>query len=229
MSANRKQRALKHQRAVSRSVVKHHQAAGPRRAIQSPLPPGAIPSTATTWPVLETLISSDWEEPGELVQILVARASNSGRVAAAAFLIDLGCLGVKNAMAIGFDSMVDYMNFREDMTEVQDFKIADINLAARIIREAVRYARDLGFQPHRDLGKAMMILGSADPDAPNVAGVEIPVGEEDGKPLFISGPHDNVRAILYKLTERCGPDGFHFAVGGPKVLDLVEIEEDEAA
>ena len=83
---------------------------------------------------------------------------------------------------------------------------ADVNLAAKIIREAIAYAKELGFRPDPDYRDAMPILGDADPDA---CDTPIPLGK-DGKPLFIAGPYDNVGRIMDKLTRKLGPDGFHF-------------------
>jgi hypothetical protein len=86
---------------------------------------------------------------------------------------------------------------------------ADLNLVAKIIREAIAYADSLGFKPHRDYRQAAPILGDADPDA---CEIEIPLGK-DGKPLYISGPYDNVQGIMRRLERAVGPDGFSYVVG----------------
>jgi hypothetical protein len=96
---------------------------------------------------------------------------------------------------------------------------ADLNLVAKIIREAIAYAQDLGFKPDPDYRDAMLVLGDADPDA---CDVPIPLGSRDGKPLFIAGPYDNVDRIKARLTRKLGPDGFNFLfpVGGDKGIFL---------
>ena len=101
------------------------------------------------------------------------------------------------------------------MMSHQDMIKADVNLVAKIIREAIAYARELGFRPDPDYRDAIPVLGDADPDA---CDVPIPLGGKDGKPLFIAGPDDDVDRIMSKLTRKLGPDGFHF---------LVPLEEDE--
>jgi hypothetical protein len=98
---------------------------------------------------------------------------------------------------------------------------ADLNLAAKIIREGVAYARELGFSPNRDIRDAELVLGDADPDA---CDEEIPLGR-DGKPFFVSGPYDNVERILDKLTRKLGPDGFHYMIG-IEGLDELILDED---
>ena len=50
------------------------------------------------WPVYEVLLSPGWDREGALVVAVVARRSpRSGKIAAATFLVDLACLGVKSA------------------------------------------------------------------------------------------------------------------------------------
>lgn len=180
------------------------------------------------WPLHEVLLTRDWQEEGEIVQILVARRSGLGQIATGSFLVDLGCLGVKSAFASIFDSQHEYeQKLRYQITSQQEMMSADLKLVAKIIREAVAYARELGFSPDPDYREAMLVLGDADPDAcPD----EIPLGGEDGRPLFIAGPYDDVPAIMAQLTKACGPDGFTYLVPiGPDTeifLDDEPWEED---
>lgn len=100
---------------------------------------------------------------------------------------------------------------------------ADLNLVAKIIREGIAYARELGFSPDPDYRDAMAVLGDADPDAcPD----EIPLGGKDGRPFFFAGPYDDVEAIMAQLTRVCGPDGFGFVV--PIGPDTEVFLDDEA-
>ena len=144
------------------------------------------------------------------MQILVARRSGTGQIATASFLVDLGCLGVKSAFASLFESAAEYeQQLRWRVMSRQEMVPADLNLVAKIIREAIAYARRLGFSPDPDYRDAMLVLGDADPDA---CPEPIPLGSKDGKPLFIAGPYDDVDAIMDQLMKVCGPDGFHYLV-----------------
>ncbi len=87
--------------------------------------------------------------------------------------------------------------------------VADLDLVAKIIREGVAYARQLGFEPDPDFRKAMLVLGEANPDA---CPISIPLGGPEGKPLFVAGPYDDVPIIISKLTRAVGRDGFHYIV-----------------
>lgn len=159
------------------------------------------------WPLYECLLSEEWREERAITQILVARRSPSGQIAIGTFLVDLGCLGVKSAFGRLFDTRREYEELRTGMMSRQNMIKADVNLVAKIVREGIAYAQELGFKPDPDYRDAMLVLGDADPDA---CDVPIPLGGRDGKPFFFAGPYDNVDRIMAKLMRKLGPDGFHF-------------------
>jgi hypothetical protein len=171
------------------------------------------------WRLHECLLTKDWQDTGQLTQILVARRSPARQIAVGAFMVDLGCLGVKAAFGRLFDTEGEYKELRDEMRSRQDMVRADVNLVAKIIREAITYAKALDFQPGPGYRDAMLVLGDADPDACKES---IPLGQ-DGKPLFIPGPDDKVNLLMTKLTRKLGPDGFHFVI--PVDGDLVASEE----
>ena len=188
--------------------------------------PRAVLRASASWPLYECLLTEEWQQEGAITQILVARRSREGRIATGAFLVDLGCLGVKSAFAGLFDSRWEYQQkLRKRVTSQQKMVKADPNLVTKIIREGIAYAGELGFRPDPDYRDAMHVLGDADPDA---CDVPIPLGGPEGKPFFIAGPYDNVDAIMTKLTRKLGPDGFHFFVplGDDEEVFLLD-EEDE--
>jgi hypothetical protein len=169
---------------------------------------------AAAWPVSEVLLSQGWNAiPGALAQIAVAREAPDGRVAVGSFLVDLGCLGVKNAMAVIFGDFDEYDRaLRRTMMSTEPLMQADLNLVAKIVRDAIAYAADLGFMPHTDYQMAAPILAGADPDA---CPVEIPLGGPDNMPVYVAGPNDNVQVILTRLERRLGPDGFEVVLPLP--------------
>src|SRR5437870_11177013 len=77
----------------------------------------AFVRVAARWPLHECLVSSEWELEGALVQVIVARRSELGELSAAVILVDLGCLGVKNAFVTKPLSMREYEQLRERMRE----------------------------------------------------------------------------------------------------------------
>jgi hypothetical protein len=159
------------------------------------------------WPVYEVLLSEDWDKERAIPTIVVARQSpRSGKIATAAFMVDLGCTGVKSAFVRICKSPDDYARrLREPLLKDQEFATVELDLAAKIIAEGLAYAERLGFSPDPEYRQASLLLAGADPDA---CAEEIPLGSDDGRPLYVPGPHDNVEQALATLTRAVGPDGF---------------------
>ncbi len=169
--------------------------------------PNAV-RTAASWPVHEVLVARDWEDPMQITQVVVARRAPGGQVAAGVFLVDLACLGVKSAFARIFETPSDYRaELRDGLTERQEMIGVEMDLAAKILGEAVTYARDLGFEPDPDYHTARLLLGDANPDA---CPAPVPLGGPNGKPFFVQGPNDNPGRVIRTLTTRLGPTGFEY-------------------
>ncbi|MFN2271029.1 MAG: hypothetical protein ACK2US_09350 [Anaerolineae bacterium] len=210
--------AKRQQKKLQRKAAKRKEK---QRAVAS-MPKGrrAQLRTSADWPLHECLVTKSWQDTSEIVQILVARKSPAGQVAAGAFLVDLGCLGVKAAFGRLFETEKEYKEVRKEVESRQKMIKADSNLVAKIIREALTYAKGLGFQPDSGYRDAMLVLGDADPDACDEA---IPLGK-DGKPYFVPGPDDKVQLIMAKLTRRLGPEGFHYTIPLGEDTDADEKE-----
>jgi hypothetical protein len=213
-SAKRRQQARQRKAAKRKKSTRKRGPSTPR--VQSPR---ALLRASGSWPLYECLLTKEWQEEGAITQILVARRSPQGQIAVGAFLVDLGCLGVKSAFGRLFDTQREYRKLRNGMKANQAMIKADTNLVAKIIREAIAYAKDLGFRPDPDYRDAMPVLGDADPDA---CDVPIPLGGKDGKPFFFAGPYDNAGRIIAQLTRKLGPDGFHYVapIGGDEAFSL---------
>jgi hypothetical protein len=211
------------QKARQRKVAKHKQ----KRASSKPRLTGgrALLRAAGRWRLHECLLTKEWQEEGAITQILVARRSPTGEIAVGTFLVDLGCLGVKSAFAALLGSQREYeRKLRSGMMARQAMVKADLNLVAKIVREAIAYAGELRFKPDPDYRDAMLVLGDADPEA---CDVPIPLGGKDGKPFFVAGPYDNVDRIMSKLTRKLGPDGFTYIIpiGGDEEVFLLDEDE----
>ena len=65
--------------------------------------------------------------------------------------------------------------------------------------------------PHKDYKDAKEIFGDIDS---SLCPSSYEYGK-DGKPFYMSGPHDTYarkQSIIRQLTKRCGSDGFHFTI-----------------
>jgi hypothetical protein len=172
------------------------------------------------WPVLEALVTTDWANDDALVTVLVARQSpRSRKVGAATFLVDLGCLGIKNSIVRLFPSQRDYATgLRRDVLAKQAFHAADFDLVAKIVLTGEAYARSLGLSQPADAAQAKLLLAGADPSA---CAIPVRTGGADGKPHFISGPYDDPKRIVVHLTRRLGEGNFNYTVFvGDPLLDI---------
>ncbi|MBI4490836.1 MAG: hypothetical protein HY694_17265, partial [Deltaproteobacteria bacterium] len=93
--------------------------------------------------------------------------------------------------------------------------------AKEIIYGAVDYARSLGFEPHPDFELSRDVLGTEEFGRTR----SLQFGGPEGKPLYIAGPDDDAAAVLQKLRERLGENGFHFIMPADDRDALAEDED----
>jgi hypothetical protein len=103
------------------------------------------------------------------------------------------------------------------------YKEYEQNYVQNVIWGAFEYAEELGFAPPKycDFDITQYILDPID----EVDFVEIEFGQ-DGKPLFIAGPHDNVQKIRNILTKKLGVEGYHFLHPMGNTMDFDDFEDD---
>jgi hypothetical protein len=142
-----------------------------------------------------------------IVSVVAARERGGSKVSVCGYLVDVYCLGVKNAL--GPRSM-DRRNLPDFLGEFFSAYgtpplAAPADLARNLVFGAVEYARALGFEPDPDFEACAGHLGPwAGPSA-------IRFGC-DGKPMFIQGPYDNPASIMRTLQNSVGQDNFHFLI-----------------
>ena len=144
--------------------------------------------------------------------LVVSRFKADGRVEAGFFLLDVFCLGVKDAGFHRFNSVADYQKSLLDRLFRGQVPVRMTPAAARKLAEdAVSYARGLGFSPGVDYKKASRVFGGI-----TTAGCdeEFVFGKDD-KPFYVQGPSDppaRAERILRALEARCGEGGYHYIV-----------------
>jgi len=176
------------------------------------------------WPVVRALMAAElWDEG--LGQLLIARQEPQGGLVFAVFLVDVYCLGVKNAFwrpgsAQDLDELIEHVEATQKLVRIEPACLA------KIVTGAVEYARSFGFSPHPDYRRAAMLLEGIDPAT---CRKEFTFGK-DGKPLYIQGPNESpaqAAAIMHRVTEAGGD----FVVGGPvsgmEGLPFTEEDMDE--
>ncbi len=220
MDLRKRQRKLEKQKTKKKAekrAIARRQAQGMAARLQD----------AACDPILHCCMFEDLWRKG-IGQVLISRSLPNGNVAYAVFLVDVYCLGVKNAFSgIRFRS-----EYQEDLYDSFRDRFEVINVkpeyARKLIEGAVEYARGIGLSPHPDYQKAKMIFGDISAESCS----EVFVYGRDGKPFFIAGPNDDYyrcRHILKTMQNRCGPGNYHFLLpadeSSPK-WDELEIAEE---
>ena len=160
-----------------------------------------------SYPIHETLISDSLFEVG-MGTGSFTRLLPDGEIALSSFLLDVFCLGVKDAHH-AFVSREEYHDFKARAEETHHLVEIAPECLLKLILDAVDYARSLGFSPHKDYRKAKKIFGSIqayDCDETFEFG-------QDGKPFYIPGPNDTpakIATIQAQLERSVGADGFNF-------------------
>ncbi|MBI4527989.1 MAG: SEC-C domain-containing protein, partial [Deltaproteobacteria bacterium] len=175
---------------------------------------------ADDYPVEACYLNADWKEQG-LARIVVTRSQENGKVMVGVFLVDIFCLGVKNAFC---NEGLSRRQIEDELLpgcyQNEEPMRVGINYATEIIYGAVDYARSLGFEPHPDFELSRRVLGTEELSRTR----SLQFGGPEGKPLYIAGPDDDASAVLQKLREKLGENGFDFITPED---DREAAEEDE--
>jgi hypothetical protein len=181
-------------------------------------------ANAQKWDLLECWVSESWNDPKHLCQLLVVRRASGGQIGVGLFLIDLGCLGIKDANATGFASYGEFQDgLLEELQDTQGFVQCELDFAAKLVKTAIAYARKLGFEPHKDTKKAMRMLGDAQADN---CEVEIPTGV-DGKPHYVNGPYENPMRVVNTLNRTVGEGNYTFILMSSDFAEFGNDLEDD--
>ena len=139
---------------------------------------------------------------------LLSRRLSPDRIAVSTFMVDVYCLGVKNAFyrELSHDQFYDLVHGLNTSSGLVD---VEPEYACKLVSEAVDYAENFGFAPHEDYPVAAALFGDIDA---TLCTDEFVFGK-DGKPFYIAGPRDTpakIRTIMKKLTDNLGEENFEF-------------------
>ncbi|OQY45637.1 MAG: hypothetical protein B6247_28720 [Candidatus Parabeggiatoa sp. nov. 2] len=124
--------------------------------------------------------------------VIMARKLPNGNIGAGFFMLDVWCLGVKNA----FFTILTLPEYQQQLLEIrqrENLQTISFPCARKLIEDSAAYAEELGFSP--EFGK-------------------------EGKPFYMNGPYDTPeksRKIINQLTKKCGPEGFHYTAHPSKL------------
>jgi hypothetical protein len=140
-----------------------------------------------------------------LVTVLVARDRGGSTAGVCFYLVDTWCLGVKDAAGPRSMNRRRLGGFIQQISGAWDEPAVEVplDLGRQIVYGAIGYAGELGFEPHADFEPAAGYLGAWDGKC------ELTFGR-DGKPMYISGPHDDADKIIRKLHRDLGDGNYDF-------------------
>ena len=170
---------------------------GPKRIIEN----------ARQYPLLGCWIMQGWQEAG-IAPVVVARQQDANKVIFGVYLIDIYCLGVKNAICNADFPRKRFDNELERLCQGTPEEI-DASLAHELIYGSIIFAERYGFKPHQDYQLAKFILEPPDAYRPTH---KLEFGK-DGKPFYVSGPYDNAKAIVAQLERTAGSGNYDYIVG----------------
>lgn len=181
---------------------------------------------AREYPIIGCWIYKDWKEDG-IAPVVVAREQSPDKVIFAVCLVDIWCLGVKDAYAKANYSQTRFKRELRKMCSGAPKKCSP-EFAHEMIYGAMEYAKRYGFKPHADFKRLKVDRVLAPPDAyPRKHNLKF---GKDGKPYFFAGPYDNERRInkIISTLERTAGEGnyhFTFPIDEPDFFD--QVSEDD--
>lgn len=166
-------------------------------------------------PIHECLIPTRLFDDG-IGELIVTRCAPGGNIAMSSFVMDVFCLGVKDAMFLVLPEGKYEHEIKTGMMRAgaRTFEKIDLACAKKLLDGMVEYSQNLGFSPHPDYKNAKDLFGDIEADT---CTVPYAYGK-DGKPFYLNGPYESaadMQRIISTLTAKCGPDGFGYLYGEP--------------
>jgi len=129
----------------------------------------------------------DWEE-SQMCSIFITRKHVTGNVTLCIYLVDLGCLGVKDT---DYKFNILYSDVEQMIKDAEEFlSIIEVpyELVHNIIYAGIEFADKYGFKPHKDFRTITSHFLEDDTEA--IPLIDIECGGKDGKPIFIDDAFD---------------------------------------
>ena len=139
---------------------------------------------------------------------IVSRKMPNSRLGIGVFLLDVWCLGVKNTY-FSVLSKDEYTDRLKEINVHETLENIHPSCARKLIDQSINYSDGLGFKPHKDFKISRQLLADIDP---TVCSNQYTFGK-DGKPFYISGPHESLNQsnkIIRSLRQHCGEGNFDY-------------------
>lgn len=191
-----------------------------RLAILSP--ENYIRQKSRNLPLEKCYIQEGWEE-AKLCYIFISRKHTSGNFTFCMYLVDLGCLGVKDTI-YQYNVAAEVIN--ELLVNMKDegvcFEEIPYELAHNIIYAGIDFAKKYGFEPCRDF--ISVTSHFLDEDTDDIPYIDIDCGGVYGDPIYINSGFESPareKQIIVQLEKTAGKGNYNIDD------DLYEEDDDE--
>lgn len=131
-----------------------------------------------------------------LATVIISRQRPDGYFIASSYLVDVWCLGVKNADLKRNMTQVQLKSWYNEWDRRLDLVPIEYEEARSLILGGIKYAENFGFKPHPDWKHAKSLI---EPDRLFEDKFEFGM---DGNPYYFAGPYDaNREEIIEKMRE----------------------------
>lgn len=183
----------------------HNRAKKKEQAVAFRSPIHRARAAASAFGVSHSMMTRDIFDIG-IGHVILGRTISPTTIATGIFLVDVYCLGIKNASY----AERTHEQLRELMGDAPFIDIAP-ECARKIVDGAIVYAKKCGLVPHPDYAPAGALFGDIDA---GVCRTDYEFGQ-NGKPLYVSGPNDTpakIRKTIRTLIAKVGEGTFDFLV-----------------
>lgn len=151
------------------------------------------------------LMHGDGSDSG-MTSVILARVTETGGMAVAAFLIDTFALGIKDVVFRPMEPS-DFDDFLAEAQAAAPLTPVDPSHARKLVRSAAAYAASIGLRAPRGFASIELFFGNVRAED---CAKEFVFGR-DGKPFYVVSPFETPEQVakrLDRLSDRLGPDGF---------------------
>lgn len=187
-------------------------------------PENYIRQRARSLPVHECLINRHWKQSGE-ASILVSRKHVNGNYTYGVYLVDLYCQGIKDTF---FHFNISESDYLRDVNLILEGagggEKVEYALVHNIIYEALAYAEEYEFRPHKDFDRVTKFI--LEEDTEEIDLIEIELGW-NGKPCLFVSEDEDFSGLVKQLERTAGHGNFEILYEGDTMPDMDFAGEEE--
>ncbi|MCC9656995.1 hypothetical protein [Rhodopirellula halodulae] len=160
------------------------------------------------------------DESAAIGHVMLSRVAPGGHIAMAFFLVDLGCMGVKD-VAGNYRTPTEYSDVMTDMRNRRAMQPCSPEFARGVVEASIGFAESCGLAPHPDYVKYAPLWNDIEPISVEN---KITFGA-NGRPVYIAGPFDNDarQALIFnRMSNALGAGNFHFVAVPEQQQKLLE-------